>query len=149
MQCTIWSVVYGQSMVLVAIWLSIIDKTGIHSGIHWIIAIVILIFFHTTFFFETWVGTQVYLSRKFLVWLLWRLSERGQKKIYQYNYSTTVVNNNHGPGHCIHCTWGVVTVVLLVQHTVYFLLYISSRRGQSIKSIDKIDNNRCQSIFNR
>ena len=67
------------SMVLVAnIWLSIIDKTGIHSGIHWIIAIIILIFFHTIFFFETWViGTQD-LSRKFLAWLWGCL--RGVKK---------------------------------------------------------------------
>jgi len=67
------------SMVLVAnIWLSIIDKTGIHSGIHWIIAIIILIFFHTIFFFETWViGTQDF-SRKFLAWLWGCL--RGVKK---------------------------------------------------------------------
>ena len=119
MQCTIWHSLadiamliviqcgmvnqWYNSTVLVAIWLSIIDKTGIHSGIYWIIAIIILIFFHTTFFFETWVGTQD-LSRKFLAWL-WahmRLSERGQKRytniitVQPWWITTTALD--------IHCT---------------------------------------------
>ena len=126
--------------------------SSIHSGIHWIIAIIILIFFHTTFFFETWVGTQVYLSRKFLVWLLWGCL-RGVKKRYTnvitvqpWWITTTALD--------IHCTLYVecgYSSVVGVRHTVY-TFYCSNIQAWPIDSIDcrwqlmAID---CQSIINR